>query len=166
MKTRNRRYLGSSGMDRDKSEELGKTSGDYPTYWQNLGRSVENEIPDRLAIPDTGKQDFRRHDSDENESLKKAIGWIGKTRKLHLHHAFFFFSYISLPSLHDFERFMGDANKWRRNFFLSLNLNVVVRNSAPKEFACIWQRTRVEIIRIEIERTQIHFLSDVFVAVA
>ena len=90
MKTRNRRYLGSSGMDRDKSEELGKTSGDYPTYWQNLGRSVENEIPDRLAIPDTGKQDFRRHDSDENENLKKAIGWIGKTRKLHLHHAFFF----------------------------------------------------------------------------
>ena len=165
MKTRNRRYLGSSGTDRDKSEELGKTSGDYPTYWQNLERSVENEIPDRLAIPDTGKQDFRRHDSDENENLKKAIGWIGKTRKLHVHHAFFF-SYISLPSLYDFERFIGDVNKWRRNVFLSPNLNVVVRNSAPKEFACIWQRTRVEIIRIEIERTQIHFLTDVFVAVA
>ena len=97
---------------------------------------------------------------------EKAIGWIGKTRKLHVHHAFFFFSYISLPSLHDFERFMGDVNKWRRNFFLSLNFNVVVRNSAPKEFACIWQRTRVEIILIETERTQIHFLREVFVAVA
>ena len=100
---------------------------------------------------------------------EKAIGWIGKTRKLHVHHAFFFFSYISLPSLHDFERFMGDVNKWRRNFFLdflSLNLNVVVRNSAPEEFACIWQRTRVEIILIETERTQIHLLRDVFVAVA
>ena len=165
MKTRNRRYLGSSGMDRDKSEELGKTSGDYPTYWQNLGRSVENEIPDRLAIPDTGKQDFRRHDSDENENLKKAIGWIGKTRKLHVHHAFFFQLHFFAVTTR-FRTFYGERKQVTTKFFLSLNLIVVVRNSAPKEFACIWQRTRVEIIRIEIERTQIHFLSDVFVAVA
>ena len=164
MKTRNRRYLGSSGTDRDKSEELGKTSGDYPTYWQNLGRSVENEIPDRLGIPDRGEQGFRRHDGDENERKSNRLN--RQNKKAARTSRFFFFSYISLPSLHDFERFMGDANKWRRNFFLSLNLNVVVRNSAPKEFACIWQRTRVEIILIETERTQIHFLRDVFVAVA
>ena len=116
MKTRNRRYLGSSGMDRDKSEELGKTSGDYPTYWQNLGRSVENEIPDRLAIPDTGKQDFRRHDSHENESLKKAISWIGKTRKLHLHHAFFFQLHFFAVTTR-FRTFYGERKQVTTKFF-------------------------------------------------
>ena len=42
---------------------------------------------------------------------------------------------------------------------------MVLRNSAQKEFACIWQSKSVGGIAIEIERTQIHFLSDVFVAV-
>ena len=42
---------------------------------------------------------------------------------------------------------------------------MVPRNSAQKEFACIWQSKRDGVIAIEIERTQIHFLSDVFVAV-
>ena len=37
---------------------------------------------------------------------------------------------------------------------------MIVRNSAPEEFACIG------IIAIEIERTRIHFLSKIFVAVA
>ena len=51
-------------------------------------------------------------------------------------------------------------------FFLFLNFkSMVLRNSAQKEFACIWQSKRDGVIAIEIERTQIHFLSDVFVAV-
>ena len=50
-------------------------------------------------------------------------------------------------------------------FFLFLKLNMVLRNSAQKGFACIWQSKWVGLIAIEIERTQIHFLSDVFVAV-
>ena len=45
-------------------------------------------------------------------------------------------------------------------------LNMVVRNSAPEEFACISQSKRTGNTAIEIERTQIHFLSKVFVAVA
>ena len=164
MKTRNRRYLGSSGMDRDKSEELGKTPGDYPTYWQNLGRSVENEIPDRLGIPDTDRKTrLRRHDGDENERKSNRLN---RQNKKAARTPRFFFQLHFFAVTTRFRTFYGGRNKWRRNFFLSLNLNVVVRNSAPKEFACIWQRTRVEIIRIEIERTQIHFLSDVFVAVA
>ena len=119
MKTRNRRYLGSSGMDRDKSEDLGKTFGDYPTYWQNLGRSVENEIPYRLGIPDTDRKTrLRRHNGDENERKSNRLN--RQNKKAARTSRFFFFSYISLPSLHDFERFMGDVNKWRRNFFLSL----------------------------------------------
>ena len=43
---------------------------------------------------------------------------------------------------------------------------MVLRNSAQKEFACIWQSKSVGVIVTEIERTQIHFLSDVLVAVA
>ena len=49
-------------------------------------------------------------------------------------------------------------------FFLFLTLGIAVRNSAPEEFAFIWQSKQVGIIVIEIQRTQIHFLSDVFVA--
>ena len=45
-------------------------------------------------------------------------------------------------------------------------LNMVVRNSAPEEFACISQSKRTGNTAIEIDRTQIHFLSNVFVAVA
>ena len=43
---------------------------------------------------------------------------------------------------------------------------MVVRNSPPEEFACIQQSKLIGNIAIEIERTQIHFLSNVFVAVA
>ena len=43
---------------------------------------------------------------------------------------------------------------------------MVLRKSARKGFACIWQSKWFGVIGIEIERTQIHFLGDVFVAVA
>ena len=43
---------------------------------------------------------------------------------------------------------------------------MVLRNLTQKEFSCIWGSKWVGVIGIEIERTQIHFLSDVFVAVA
>ena len=37
-------------------------------------------------------------------------------------------------------------------FFLFMNLDVADRNSAPEEFACIWQSRRVGIITIETEK--------------
>ena len=40
-------------------------------------------------------------DDDGNENGKKAIGLISKTRTLHVHHAFL---YISLPSLHYYNK--------------------------------------------------------------
>ena len=43
---------------------------------------------------------------------------------------------------------------------------MVPRNSTPGGFAYIWQSKWVGIMAIKTERTQIHFLSDVFVAVA
>ena len=43
---------------------------------------------------------------------------------------------------------------------------MVDRNSAPEEFACIWQSKWVGIITIETEKMWIHFSCDVFVAVS
>ena len=112
------------------------------------------------------------HDGDDNENVEKVIGWTGKTTTLHVQHAFL---YISLSSLHDYNVKMpnftfcgGRKRATTKFFFLSLNLDMVVRNAASEEFACIilWQSKWVEKIGIEIERTRIHFLADVFVAVA
>ena len=43
---------------------------------------------------------------------------------------------------------------------------MVVGNSVSQEFVCIRQGKRVGIVAIEIERTRIHFLSEVSVATA
>ena len=43
---------------------------------------------------------------------------------------------------------------------------MVLRNSTPGGFAYIWPSEWVGIIAIKTERTQIHFLSDVLIAVA
>ena len=40
------------------------------------------------------------YDGDDNENVKRAIGWIGKATPLHVQHGFL---YISLPSLHDYD---------------------------------------------------------------
>ena len=65
-------------------------------------------------------------------------------------------------------RFMEDLNKQRRNFISLkiLSLNLVSWNSASGGFAYNWQSKWVGIIAIKTERTQIHFLSDVLIAVA
>ena len=55
---------------------------------------------------------------------------------------------------------MEDVNKQRRILFLFLHLDMVPRNSAPGGFAYICNSKWVAIIR-----TQIHFLSDVLIAV-
>ena len=43
---------------------------------------------------------------------------------------------------------------------------MVPKNSIPGGFAYIWQSKWVGIIAIKTERTQIHFLRDVLIAVA
>ena len=42
-------------------------------------------------------------------------------------------------------------------FILFMNLDMVDRNSAPEDFACIWQSKRVGIITIETEKMWIFF---------
>ena len=116
-------------------------------------------------------RDYKCHDGDDNENVKKEISWIGKTTTRHVHHAFL---YISLPSLHDCNGKMpnftiyGERKLVTAKFSFSFYqyLNMVLRNSTQKEFACLWRSKWVGVIAIEIERTQIHFLSDLFVAVA
>ena len=64
----------------------------------------------------------------------------GKTTTLHVHHAFL---YISLPStarlpvkMPNF-KFCGGRRQAMTKFILLMNLDMVDRNSAPEEFACI-----------------------------
>ena len=54
---------------------------------------------------------LRCHDSDDNENIKKAIGSIGKTTPVCMHHAFL---YISLLSLHDYNRKMPNFSCYGR----------------------------------------------------
>ena len=42
--------LGSSLCQIHNRENLGQISGDYRTYWQNLGWSAKCKIPDRLGF--------------------------------------------------------------------------------------------------------------------
>ena len=44
---------------------------------------------------------FSNDDGDGNEDVKEAIGLLRKTTTLHVHHTFL---YISLSSLHDYDR--------------------------------------------------------------
>ena len=49
---------------------------------------------------------FSHDNGDSNENLKKAIGLLSKTANLHMHHAFW---YISLLSLHDYDMKMPNC---------------------------------------------------------
>ena len=50
-------------------------------------------------------------------------------------------------------------------FFSFLNLNKILKNSTLGKVACIWHIERVQINAIKLERTQIHFFTDVFTVV-
>ena len=85
--------------------------------------------------------------------------------------------YISLPFLHDYDvkmpnlTFYGDVKKRPSDdeiSFLSLKQGMVLRNSTQEGFACILtiESKWLGIVAMKAKRTQIHFLSDVFAAVA
>ena len=95
---------------------------------------------------------------------------MSKTTTLHVHHAFCIFL---CPFLHDYDvkipnfTFYGLRKQaTTKLYFFFLTLDMVPSNSNPGGFAYIWQRKWVGIIAIKTERTQIHFLSDVLIAVA
>ena len=63
-------------------------------------------------------------------------------------------------------RFVGDVTSDDEIQFLFLYLDMVPRNSTLGGFANNWQSKWVGIIAKKTERTQIHFLSDILIAVA
>ena len=102
-------------------------------------------------------------DDNDNENVKRAIGWIGKATPLHVQHGFFVHFFAVTARLRRENALFHVLWRTQTN---DVNLNVVLRNSAQKECACIWQSKPVGVIAIQIERTHwIHLLSDVFVAV-
>ena len=112
---------------------------------------------------------FSNDDSDVNQDVKKAIGLLPKTATLHMHHAFL---YISSPSLHDYDvkmpncKFYGGCKQVTTNLFFSLNVSVVRKKSTPGKFAYTCHFQQIGIYATKIEKTGIHFKTDVFVATA
>ena len=112
---------------------------------------------------------FGNDDGDGNQDVKKAIGLLRKTTTLHMHHAFL---YISSPSLHDYDvkmpncKFYGGCKQATTNLFFSLNLSVVLKKSSPGKFAYTCHFQQIGINATKIEKTGIHFKTDVFVATA
>ena len=68
-------------------------------FWRRSHETIESKFP-RGSAAATKVGTLRYHDGDDNENVKKALGWKGKTTTLHVYHAFL---YISLPSLHDYD---------------------------------------------------------------
>ena len=114
---------------------------------------------------------WRCHDSDDNEKVKKSYR-LNKQNNGSTRASRFFVHFFTVTARLRRENaqftFYGGCKQatakfsfffWRWIWFLG-------RNSAQKEFACIWQSKRVGVIASEIEWKQIHFSSNVFVAVA
>ena len=60
--------------------------------------------------------------------------------------------YISLPSLHDYD--------------VKINLSAVLKKSTPGKFAYTYHFQQIRINATKIEKSGIHFKTDVFAAVA
>ena len=106
----------------------------------------------------------RRRESKKSNSLTRQHNNFARASR--------FFAYISLPSLHDYHvkmpnfTFCEGRKQAMTKFILFMNLDMVDRNSAPEEFACIWQSKWVGIITIETEKMWVHSSCDVFVVVS
>ena len=81
-------------------------------------------------------------------------------------------SSFSLPSLHDYVvkmpncKFYGGSKQATTNlFFLSLSLTAVLKKSTPGKFVYICHFQQTGINATKIEKTGIHFKTDVFTAV-
>ena len=110
---------------------------------------------------------------DENENVKKAVSWIGKTKTLHVLHTFFWtfhchhcttmtWKYLTCTFTSHF------TGTWTSNIeiiFLFLNLEIIHRNLTPRDFSCTRESKPVRITPMTIERAWIQILSNIFVAI-
>ena len=94
---------------------------------------------------------------------------MSKTTTSHVHHTFLFISFLFW---HDYDMKMpnsavygGREQATTKFYFSILSLAMVPRNSASGGFTHIWQSKCIRIIAIKTEGTDIHFLSDVLIAV-
>ena len=82
------------------------------------------------------------------------------------------FLYISLPSLHDYDmkmpkwKFYGGRKQATTNLFFSLNLSSVLKKSTPGKFAYTCHFQQIGMKATKIEKTGIHFKTNVFTAFA
>ena len=113
----------------------------------------------------------RSNDADGNENVKKK-NWFNKEKQqlrtyITLFCTFFSCFWRTTTWKCLLLRFMENVNKLRRNFIslCELRHGPWPWNSPSGGFAYIWQSKWVGIIAIKTEGTQIHFLSDVLVAV-
>ena len=107
--------------------------------------------------------------SNSAQNVKITIGLLRSTITLHVHHAFL---YISSPSVHDYDvkmpncKFYGGCKQVTTNLFFSLNVSVVLKKSTPGKFAYTCHFQQIGINATKIEKTGIHFKTDVFAATA
>ena len=148
------KLLFSTFLTRNKgtTDELNKRLGYYQQEQLNLPR--EYSVFDGSQLRGSG-----------DEKFKWVTAWQGTTTTLHVHHAFLYISLLSTARLSvkmpNFT-FCEGRKQAMTKFILFMNLDMVERNSAPEEFACIWQSKRVWIISIEYEKIWIHFSMQCF----
>ena len=115
----------------------------------------------------------RSNDAKGKKECQKTIGFTSKTTTLHVHHTCLYISLLVFFTITIKKcliyRFMEHVNNERRNSISLSELGyayMVPRNSTPEGFAYIWKSKWVGVIVIKTEKTKIHYLSDVLVAVA
>ena len=111
--------------------------------WRHL-----SSLPHQFSIGSLSNDD-----ADGNDNRPKAIGLINKNN-----------NFARGKCLNS--RFVEAGNTRQQLSVLFLNFDTVLKNSTPKTIANIWRIKRDGISVIKFEAVRIHFLSDVFVAVA
>ena len=95
-----------------------------------------------------------RKTDDKQRRRRKREGLKKQCCSLHLVHFFAVTERLRSENA-VFQSFIVDVNNWQRIFFLFLNLDWVLGNSSPDDFAYIWQSERKPgIIAIKVQRMQ------------
>ena len=113
---------------------------------------------------------LRFNDADSNENVKKNNRSYRQNNNFARASRFFVHFFARFCTTTTWKclipRFMSDVTSDDKIQFLFLYSDMVPRNSTPGGFAYIWQSKWGGIISIKTERKQIHFLSDILIAVA
>ena len=136
----------------------------FGCYWQeqfNLHR--ENSVSDgsQCFVNNRKLKMERRRESQKSNSLTRQNNNFARASCLLCCHC----TTTTWKCL--ISRFVKDVNKQWQNLLSLYELGYRVdRNSAPGEFACVWQSKWVGIITIETEKMWVHSSCDVFVVVS